>query len=83
MPLPKIAASAAHAIPTDLRTALALSQKTLAAWNDITPLARNAWICWVISAKLPATRARRIARTREELARGKRRPCCFAECPHR
>ena len=33
-----------------------------AAWSDITPLARNEFICWVEDAKQPATRQRRIQR---------------------
>jgi hypothetical protein len=37
----------------------------------------------VLDAKQPATRARRIVRTGEELIEGKRRPCCWAGCVHR
>jgi uncharacterized protein YdeI (YjbR/CyaY-like superfamily) len=40
-----------HAIPTDLRKELNSNKKVLALWEDITPLARNEFICWVISAK--------------------------------
>lgn len=72
-----------HGIPADLRKALTTAAKAQAAWEDITPLARNEWICWVTSAKKPETRVRRIERTRDELIEGKRRPCCFAGCPHR
>ena len=57
--------------------------KALAAWRDITPLARNEWICWVTSPKKPETRARHIQRAKEDLAAGKRRPCCWPGCPHR
>lgn len=73
----------AHKAPKDLRDSLSASMDAQVAWKDITPLARNEWICWVTSAKKPETRAHRIARTRAELAEGKRRPCCFAGCPHR
>ena len=31
----------------------------------------------------PATRARRIQRTADELREGKKRPCCWAGCIHR
>jgi hypothetical protein len=55
----------------------------LDAWNDITPLARNEFICWVEDAKQDATRARRIRRTHEELEAGQRRPCCWPGCKHR
>jgi hypothetical protein len=51
--------------------------------EDITPLARNEWICWVISVKKPETRKQHIERTRTELKEGMRRPCCWPGCPHR
>jgi uncharacterized protein YdeI (YjbR/CyaY-like superfamily) len=72
-----------HELPTDLRDALLASGTALAAWNDITPLARNEFICWVEDAKQETTRARRIRRTREELEEGQRRPCCWPGCTHR
>jgi uncharacterized protein YdeI (YjbR/CyaY-like superfamily) len=70
-------------MPADLRKALINDARGLAAWNDITPLARNEWICWVTSGKLIETRKRRVERTHTELAEGKRRPCCWAGCFHR
>lgn len=72
-----------HRVPADLGKMLTAAPAARAAWEDITPLARNEFICWVVSAKKPETRARRIRRTREELEEGKRRPCCWAGCPHR
>ncbi len=36
-----------HKMPADLRKALAADKAALALWEDITPLARNEWICWV------------------------------------
>ncbi len=72
-----------HKIPDDLRKALVASPKALAAWDDITPLARNEWICWTITNKKPETRKNHVKRTRDELIEGKRRPCCWAGCPHR
>ena len=71
-----------HTTPADLRVALR-SKAATAAWKDLTPLARNEWICWVISAKQKATRNRRIQRAVEDLQAGKRRPCCWPGCPHR
>lgn len=79
----KVATGVVHSLPADLRKALVKAPAVLAAWEDITPLARNEFICWVTSAKKPETRARRIRRTCEELKEGKRRPCCWAGCPHR
>lgn len=72
-----------HKMPVDLHRALTANAVALAAWNDITPLARNEWICWVESAKLIETRDRRVERTHTELASGKRRPCCWPGCIHR
>lgn len=72
-----------HSLPADLRVSLTASPTALAAWQDITPLARNEFICWVEDAKKPETRERRIRRTREELEEGQRRPCCWPGCKHR
>ena len=72
-----------HEIPADLSTELIASSTALDAWRDITPLARNEFICWVEDAKQPKTRERRIRRTREELEQGMRRPCCWPGCSHR
>ena len=72
-----------HELPADLREALIASSAALGAWLDITPLARNEFICWVEDAKREATRERRIRRTREELEEGMRRPCCWPGCSHR
>ena len=72
-----------HKLPRDLRTAPIANDVARAAWIDITPLARNEFICWVEAAKKDETRARRIRRTQEELEDGMRRPCCWPGCAHR
>lgn len=64
-------------VPTDLRKALAAAPKALALWSDITPVARRDWIQWIVSARKPETRARRIVKACSMLAAGKRRVCCF------
>lgn len=79
----EIAGGVVHALPPDLRKSLAATPKALEAWEDITPLARNEFICWVENAKQLKTRSRRIRRTAEELIEGKRRPCCWMGCDHR
>lgn len=79
----RISDGVVHKVPLDLREALVSAPASLAAWEDITPLARNEFICWIEGAKKPETRAHRIKRTYTEIAEGKRRPCCFAGCPHR
>ena len=80
---PRVPGGVVHKLPGDLRQALIDDPTALAAWTDITPLARNEFICWVEDAKQPATRDRRIRRTREELEEGQRRPCCWPGCAHR
>ncbi len=79
----KILGGVAHAVPTDLQKALASDKAALRAWEDITPLARNEWICWTTSVKKLETRELHLKRTITELKQGKRRPCCWAGCPHR
>jgi hypothetical protein len=49
-----------HKLPGDLRKALIANASALDAWKDITPLARNEFICWVEDAKQEKTRERRI-----------------------
>ncbi len=72
-----------HELPTDLRSELVSSDSALAAWHDITPLARNEWICWMTSPKKRETRDAHFARLQEDILAGKRRPCCWPGCPHR
>ncbi len=72
-----------HMLPADLKKTINTSQISARVWNDITPLARNEYICWVESAKKPETRIKRILWATENLAKNKRRPCCWAGCPHR
>ena len=36
-----------HDLPADLKRALTSDAKALETWEDITPLARNEWICWI------------------------------------
>ena len=79
----EIAGGVVHALPKDLRKVLSNEPAALAAWQDITPLARNEWICWIVSAKKVETRQRRIEWGCSELKNGKRRPCCWPGCPHR
>jgi hypothetical protein len=83
MSSPPVPAGVVHDLPADLRRALIESTLALAAWRDITPLARNEFICWVEDAKQQVTRDRRIRRTKEELEEGMRRPCCWPGCTHR
>ena len=72
-----------HNLPSDFKSALLSEAKIAEAWNTFTPLARNEWICWVISAKKEETRAKRIVVGLDKMRKGMRRPCCWAGCPHR
>ncbi len=72
-----------HKIPSDLKNALLADKKALAAWEDITPLARNEWICWTIFPKRQSTRDNHVKRVISELKEGMRRPCCWLGCIHR
>ena len=72
-----------HVVPSDLREVLTADPDALARWEDITPLARNEWICWVESVKKAETRRNHIERVRSQLKEGQRRPCCWPGCPHR
>ncbi|MEH6699779.1 MAG: YdeI/OmpD-associated family protein [Brevundimonas sp.] len=78
-----ISGGVVHDLPDDLGAALASDAAALETWEDITPLARNEWICWTISVKKAETRDKHVARALEDLAAGKRRPCCWPGCPHR
>lgn len=79
----KISTGVVHEVPEDLRKTLTSDPVALEKWEDITPLARNEWICWVVSVKKPETRRQHIERVRTELKEGMRRPCCWGGCMHR
>ena len=72
-----------HKLPPDFKKAIDADAKAKALWDDITPLARNQWICWVTSAKKDETRVKRIAVGLDKMRKGMRRPCCWPGCPHR
>ncbi len=79
----KVSHGVAHTTPKDLQKIIVSLPMVWTAWEDITPLARNEWLCWAESAKKSETRERRIRIMLENLAAGKRRPCCWAGCMHR
>ncbi len=72
-----------HKLPDDLRKALSADESVIERWEDLTPLARNEWICWTITVQKQATRKDHVKRTVTELLQGKRRPCCWIGCIHR
>ncbi len=79
----EVATGTVHRMPTDFRKAIESDSAAKNLWADITPLARNEWICWVTSAKKNETRNRRIIVGLDKMHEGMRRPCCWAGCPHR
>lgn len=83
MPTQRISLGTVHVLPDDLRKALTSHKVALAAWEDLTPLSRNEWICWTISVKKEETRTNHVKRVIEELEEGMRRPCCWIGCIHR
>ncbi len=72
-----------HTLPTDFKNAIGSVPQVRALWQDITPLARNEWICWVTSGKKLETRNIRIEKAISKMKGGMRRPCCWAGCIHR
>lgn len=78
-----ISSGTVHRLPQDLRRALTSNKTAQAVWEDITPLARNEWICWTISVKKENTRKEHVTRLVQELKEGTRRPCCWIGCVHR
>ncbi|MEK6945222.1 MAG: YdeI/OmpD-associated family protein [Nanoarchaeota archaeon] len=72
-----------HKMPADLQKAIDSIPTLKTIWKDITPLAKNEWICWVTSGKKSETRDIRIKKALSKLKDGMRRPCCWAGCPHR
>lgn len=80
---PRISGGVAHRLPNDLREALTSNRKLLEIWESLTPLARNEWICWIISVKKEETRKEHLERAVSELQEGIRRPCCWYGCIHR
>ena len=78
-----ISSGTVHEMPSDLRKALTSDRAAHAAWEDLTPLARNEWICWVTFVKKDETRKDHVRRVVEQLKEGDRRPCCWLGCIHR
>lgn len=82
--MPKtISAGVVHTMPADLRKALTADSAAHAIWENLTPLARNEWICWVTYVKKAETRQEHVTRVISELKEGVRRPCCWLGCIHR
>lgn len=70
-------------LPEDMHKVIANDKKMLATWEDISPLARNEWICWTITCARAETRAKHIVVMKDKMHQGERRPCCWVGCIHR
>lgn len=72
-----------HEVPDDIQKLLGSDPTLSEYWDRLTPLARNEWICWVTIVKTNKTRLEHLVRLREDMLKGKKRPCCWPGCPHR
>ena len=70
----------AAAMPDDLQAALDAVPAAAAQFAAFPPGARREYIDWVLEAKQPATRGRRIATTVGQSAEGKRLNWKYADC---
>ncbi len=66
--------------PDDLRKALAADPRAAATFEAFSPSSRREYVEWVIEAKQPATRERRIAQAVEWMAEGKKRNWKYDKC---
>ena len=79
----KLLGGTVHDLPIDFEQVLLSDSSVTALWQDITPLARNEWICWVISGARAETRTKRMTVGLSKMQAGERRPCCWIGCIHR
>ena len=71
-------------LPADMKKLIAANPKMRDLWLDITPLARNEWICWVTTCAKQETRDKHLVVMKDKmLKKGMRRPCCWVGCIHR
>lgn len=73
-PKPELAA------PEDLLAALRANGAAAATFDGFPPGARRDYVAWVVEAKRPETRAKRIAQAVEWLAEGKKRHWKYENC---
>jgi uncharacterized protein YdeI (YjbR/CyaY-like superfamily) len=59
-------------IPLDLKKALSSNTQANAAWKALAPSHRREYIDWIVEAKRPETRAKRIQTALEWLSEGKK-----------
>ncbi|MGA9747248.1 MAG: YdeI/OmpD-associated family protein [Nocardioides sp.] len=59
-------------VPSDLAAALDAHPGARAHWDDFPPSARKLILTWIVTAKQPTTREKRVAETAEKAAEGLR-----------
>jgi uncharacterized protein YdeI (YjbR/CyaY-like superfamily) len=59
-------------VPEDLRAAFDARPGAAAAWDGFPRSVRRGVLEWILNAKTPATRAKRVSETAEKAARGER-----------
>jgi Bacteriocin-protection, YdeI or OmpD-Associated len=79
---PSISGGLVHQVSPDLAKTLTESN-AIDLWEQLTPIGRNEFICWIEDAKQEKTRIKRMLRLVDELREGMKRPCCWAGCIHR
>jgi len=67
-------------MPGDLAAALAANPAAQATYNAFPPSCQREYLEWVLEAKRPETRAKRIAEAVEMMAEGKRRHWKYESC---
>jgi uncharacterized protein YdeI (YjbR/CyaY-like superfamily) len=67
-------------MPDDLRSALEGNAAAKAAYDDFPPSAKRDYLEWLIEAKRPETRAKRLTQAVEWMAEGKRRHWKYQDC---
>jgi uncharacterized protein YdeI (YjbR/CyaY-like superfamily) len=77
---PKAAPKPPPETPDDLRSALDAAPKAAATFDSFPPSCRREYVEWVVEAKRPETRAKRVAQAVEWMAEGKRRNWKYENC---
>ena len=67
-------------LPSDLAEAIAADPAAQAQWEAFPPGGRREYTEWIVEAKRPETRARRVAQAAEWIAEGKRRNWKYEKC---
>jgi len=67
-------------VPADLQAGLERNPRAAATFAKLAPSHRRDYLEWIIEAKRPETRARRLANTLEWLAEGKKRNWKYEKC---